>query len=253
MSTIQRLFVTGASSGLGYGLADHYAREGSVLGLVARRENLLQEHAKRWQERGARIEIYGGDVADTEFMAQSSEHFLEAAGGADLVFANAGVSIPNRVLEGAASEVAWLMNVNVIGVTNTVIPFLPALREQRSGIVCAVSSIAGHGPLPGRAAYSASKSAVTTFMSAVRMDLEGSGVHAMTLCPGFVETPLTEGNPNMPFLISLDAAVREMVDAIEAKRRTYSFPWQMRILSHVMRLAPESWVRRMAPAPKPQA
>ncbi|MEM7411577.1 MAG: SDR family NAD(P)-dependent oxidoreductase [Myxococcota bacterium] len=251
MVPIRRLFVTGASTGLGFGLADHYAREETHLGLVARRENLLQDHAKRWQERGAQVEIYPGDVADTGFMRASAEHFLDAAGGCDLVFANAGVSIPNRTLQGESDDVAWLMGVNVVGVTNTVLPFVPALCRQGSGVLCAVSSVAGHGPLPGRAAYSASKAAVTTFMSSLRMDLSGTGVHAMALCPGFVETPLTEGNPNMPFLISLDEAVREMAGAIEARKHTYSFPTPMRWLSRAMRLVPESWVQRLAPAAKP--
>src|SRR5262245_17181288 len=127
MDPIRRLFVTGASSGLGQGLADHYAREGAHLGLVARREALLRELEKEWTGRGARVDVYAGDVADTDFMARSAQAFLAAAGGVDLVFANAGVGIAHRVLEGEAREIAWLMNVNVIGVTNTIVPFVPLM------------------------------------------------------------------------------------------------------------------------------
>jgi NAD(P)-dependent dehydrogenase (short-subunit alcohol dehydrogenase family) len=136
-------------------------------------------------------------------MARCAADFLASAGGVDLVFANAGVGIANRVLEGESREIAWLMNVNVIGVTNTVVPFIPHMIEQGSGILCAVGSMAGNQPLPGRAAYSASKACVRTFMSALRMDLHGTGVHAMTLCPGFVETPLTEGQKGMMFVIDV--------------------------------------------------
>jgi short-subunit dehydrogenase len=234
MNEIRRLFVTGASTGLGYGLADHYVRPGAHLGLVARRESLLREHEKAWTGRGARVEVYAGDVADTDFMAKSAEEFVAAAGGVDLVFANAGVGIANRVLEGEAREIAWLMNVNVVGVTNTIVPFIPQMLKQGSGVLCAVSSMA----------------CVTTFMSSLRMDLHGTGVHAMTLCPGFVDTPLTKDNPSMMFVIDVAKAVDYMVGAIESRRRTYTFPWQMNLLKEVMARAPEPMIRLMAPAPR---
>jgi len=250
MGEIRRLFVTGAGTGLGQGLADHYARSGAHLGIVGRRESLLREHEKEWTARGARVEVYAGDVADTDFMVHCARDFLAAAGGVDLVLANAGVAIANRVLEGESREIAWLMNVNVVGVTNTVVPFVPQMVKQGSGVLCALGSMAGHQPLPGRAAYSASKAAVTTFMSALRMDLHGTGVHAMTLCPGFVDTPLTLDNPGMMFVIDVPRAVDYMVGAIEARKRTYTFPWQMNALKEVMTRAPESLVRRIAPAPR---
>jgi short-subunit dehydrogenase len=250
MSEIRRLFVTGAGTGLGEGLADHYARPGAHLGIVGRREAVLHERAKEWTARGARVEIYGGDVADTEFMSRIAREFVAAAGGVDLVLANAGVAIANRVLEGESGEIAWLVNVNAIGVTNTIVPFVPYMVQQRSGILCALGSMAGHQPLPGRAAYSASKAFVKTFMSSLRMDLHGTGVHAMTLCPGFVSTPLTVDNPSMMFVIDVPAAVKSMVRAIEARRRTYTFPWQMNLLKEVMARVPEPLLRRLAPAPR---
>jgi len=247
MSEIRRVFVTGASTGLGRGLADHYAREGAHLGLVARREPLLREIEKEWTARGARIELYPGDVTDTDFMARCANQFALAAGGVDLVLANAGIGIADRTLEGESHEIAQLMEVNVVGVTNTVVPFVPHMVERGSGILCATSSMAGHRAIPGRTAYSASKACVTTFMSGLRMDLHGTGVHAMTLCPGFVSTPLTEDLSNMMFLIDVDRAVEYMVDAIEARKRTYTFPWQMNLLKEVMFRAPEAWIRKFAP------
>jgi hypothetical protein len=250
MSGIRRLFVTGASSGLGRGLAEHYVREGAHLGLVARRENLLREIGSEWRERGARVELYPGDVSDTEFMRRSAEHFVQAAGGVDLVFANAGVGIANKVFEGESAEIAWLMGINVIGVTNTVVPFVPAMLKQGSGVLCATSSMAGHRALPGRTAYSASKACVTTFMDGLRMDLHGTGVHAMTLCPGFVDTALTKDNPSMMFVIDVDEAVREMVSAIESRKSTYTFPWQMNLLKELLTRVPEPVVRKLAPPPR---
>ena len=115
MSEIRRVFVTGASTGLGRGLADHYAREGAHLGLVARREPLLREVEKEWTARGARLEVSPGDVTDTEFLARCANQFALAAGGVDLVFANAGIGIADRTLEGESQEIARLMEVNVVG------------------------------------------------------------------------------------------------------------------------------------------
>jgi short-subunit dehydrogenase len=208
---MQRIFLTGASSGIGAGLARHYARPGAVLGLVARRAELLESLA--------------GEL-------------------------RAGVGIRNALREGNAEDVARLVQINVIGVTNTVVPFVPALLAQGSGVLCAVSSVAGHRALPGRAAYSSSKRAVTTFMDGLRMDLHGTGVHAMTICPGFVRTPMTDGMKGMLFLVELDDAVRQMAGAIEARRNTFTFPWQIRALRRVLALAPEWLLRRAAPPPR---
>jgi short-subunit dehydrogenase len=247
---VKRVFLTGASSGIGAGLARHYARPGSVLGLVARRTTLLESLADELRAAGATADVLPADVADTAAMRRACESFLAVAGGADLVVANAGVGIRNAVREGNADEIARLVQINVIGVTNTVVPFVPALLAQGSGVLCAVSSVAGHRALPGRAAYSSSKRAVTTFMDGLRMDLHGTGVHAMTICPGFVRTPLTDGAKGMLFLVELDDAVRQMAGAIEARRKTFTFPWQMRALSGVLGLAPEWLVRRVAPPPR---
>jgi short-subunit dehydrogenase len=250
---VQRVFITGASSGIGEGLARHYARPGATLGLVARRASLLEGIAKDLRAAGAAAHVYAADVSDTDEMRSACERFLGDAGGADLVIANAGVGIRSALLEGEAAEVARLFQINLIGVTNTVIPFLPRMLQQRSGVLCAVSSVAGHRALPGRVAYAASKKAVITFMDGLRMELSGSGVHAMTVCPGFVRTPLTDGQPGMFFVIETEQAVREIAGAIETRRNTFTFPWQMNLLKELIVRAPEPLLRRFAPRPREQS
>jgi short-subunit dehydrogenase len=147
-----------------------------------------------------------------------------------------------------------LMEVNVIGVTNTVVPFVPVMVQQGWGTLVAVSSMAGHRGLPGRAAYSASKAAVITFMDALRLDLHGTNVHAMSLCPGFVDTPLTASlRGKLPFVITRDDAVAQMTEAIERRRTTFTFPWQMRILSRILKFVPEGLVRRLSPPARTEA
>ncbi len=247
---MKRVFITGASTGLGKGLAQHYAAPGAHIGILARRRALLEENAAELEAAGATVHIFDGDVADTDFMTETAKEFVAAAGGHDLVVANAGVGIMSRVREGEAKDIAWLMGINVVGVTNTVVPFVPAMIEQGSGVLVAVSSFAGHRAVRGRSAYSASKIAVKTFMDGLRMDLHADGVHAMTLCPGFVDTPLTKDNPDMFFVIDVDQAVHSMVSAIDRRRGTFTFPWQMNLLKEVVTRLPEFSLRKFAPKPR---
>jgi short-subunit dehydrogenase len=249
---MRRIFITGASSGIGGALARRLAGPDVTVGLVARRRELLDQLATELRARGASVDVHAADVADTEAMKRIVGTFLDAAGGADLVVANAGIGIRSGLREGEVADVARLFQVNVIGVTNTVVPFVPAMLAQGSGVLLAVASMAGWRALPGRTAYSASKAAVITFMDGLRMELTGSGVHAMTVCPGFIKTPMTAvlAHP-MPFLVELDDAVEQIVGAIERRARTFSFPWQMRLLQPFLRVAPEWVMRRLSPPPRP--
>ncbi len=250
MKTPTRIFITGASSGLGAGLARHYARPGVTLGLVARRRDLLATLQADLAQRGATVHVYEQDVCDTSKLAACARDFLERAQGIDLVLANAGVGIRNSIHEGESDEVAALMQINVIGVTNTLLPFVPTMLKQKSGTLVGMSSMAGHQALPGRTAYCASKAAVRVFMDGLRMDLHGTGVHAMTLCPGFVDTPLIQDNPSTFWVVDLERGVRLMAKAIAARKRTYTFPWQMNLLHYLAKCLPECVVRRLAPAPR---
>jgi short-subunit dehydrogenase len=242
----QRIFITGASSGLGAGLAAHYGLPGTVLGLVARRLDPMRELARPLLERGARVHLYAGDVADTDWVRGQAQAFLAAAAGIDLVVANAGIGRPSTVERTDACGVARVFATNVIGVTNTVLPFIPAMLKNRKGTLVAIGSIAGFRALPGSTAYCASKAAVHAFMDGLRMDLHGSGVHAMTICPGFVRTPMTEGRRHpMPFLIDRDSAVQLIANAITVRRNTYCFPWQTHGLVQLMRHLPEALLRSL--------
>jgi short-subunit dehydrogenase len=244
-----RVFITGASSGLGEGLALHYAKPGAILGLCARREPLLAALGARITATGARAIPYPLDVTDTTAMKEAAEAFAAQAGGVDLVIAGAGIGIPPVTLAGKSSPIATLMRVNVVGVTNTLVPFVPILVRQGSGTLVALGSAAGFRGVPGSGAYCASKAAVMTFMDSLRMDLHGTGVHAMTLCPGFVRTPMTASlSGKMPFVLSCDEAVAQMARAIARRERTFTFPWQVRLVSRVIGYIPEGLLRRLAPA-----
>ncbi|HXX69151.1 MAG TPA: SDR family NAD(P)-dependent oxidoreductase [Polyangiaceae bacterium] len=247
-----KIFITGASSGLGRGLALHYAGPAAVIGVCARRGQLLRELAAEIEGRGARAHVYAVDVADTGAMRTTIASFVEKAGTVDLVIANAGIGIPSGILAGESEPIERLLRINLIGVTNTLVPFVPTMVAQRRGVLAAVASVAGQRGMPFRAAYGASKAGVIEFVSALRMEPFGTGVHAMALCPGFVRTPMTAMLTKMPFVIDQDEAVALMVGAIARRERTYTFPWQLRWLRPVLRNAPEWLIRRVAPAPRPR-
>lgn len=243
--TVQQVFITGASSGIGAALAELYAaRHGTALtlGLLARRRDRLQALADRLGAAGTRVLIYPADVRDGEAMRQVAQDFTSEAGGVSVVIANAGISCSDRLSQGDPTAAADTIVTNVAGVVNTLQPFVPKLIEQGHGNLVAISSVAGFVPLPGKGAYCASKAAVTTLMDAWRPGLRRHGIRTTTICPGYVTTELTQGNTYpMPFLMDVERAARLITRAIERGRPTYVFPWQMRLAINVVRVLP-SWL-----------
>lgn len=230
MATFQpkTVFITGASSGLGRGLALHYARAGATVHAAARRETALADLA----DEAARASLPGRvvpvmlDVTDAEAQARAIAGAEEAAGGAlDLVVANAGVGEPTPATRMDWRRVKRLLDVNVSAACVTVAAALPAMVARGEGTVVAVASLAALRGLPGSAAYCASKAALHTFMESLRVDLRGSGVRALTLYPGFVKTEMTAKNRfPMPFLMDLDDAVAAMAQGIARGEPTLLFP-----------------------------
>jgi short-subunit dehydrogenase len=234
------IFITGASSGIGAALARRYAEPGVLLALCARRADLLAELAGDVEARGAQAAVFVASVADTEAVGRVSSEILEKHGCPDVVIANAAVGGRKPLLSATPEEIAQVLQTNLIGVTNSLMPFAPLMARAGRGTLVAVSSMAGHRVLPGSTVYSSSKAAVIAFMDGLRMELVGTGVRVLTLCPGFVRTAMSDaaGAPR-PFMLEVDEAAEIMIRAIERRVGTYSFPWQMALLRHPLRLLPE--------------
>ena len=246
-----RIFITGATSGIGRELALQYAAGGVTLGLAGRRTERLEEAAAEVRERGGVAHVYPLDVADREACARVAEEFVQAAGGIDLVIANAGMGCVDRLETGDATPQAKLLTVNLLGVVHTLIPFIPTMVEQRSGQLVAVASVAGYRAMPWHTAYCTSKAAVQALMEGYGMQLEQHGIRLTTINPGFVVSEITADNDfSMPFLMTTERACRKIRRAIAKKRRVYTFPWQMAWIGiPLMRLAPRWLLLRMAPGP----
>ena len=245
-----KVFITGASSGIGRALAEHYAARGARLGLVARRGELLQGLAARWP---AQIVCYPLDVTDVVALRAAGEDFIARFGVPDLVIANAGVSV--GTLTEQAEDLAAIrrvMEINYFGMAATFSPFITAMRRAGEGRLVGVASLAGIRGLPGAEAYSASKAAVISYLESLRLELRDSGIKVVTLCPGYVRTPMTEVNPfPMPFLIPADEAARRLARAI-ARGRSYAVvPWPMGLVGKLLRLLPNALYDRLfAGAPR---
>lgn len=246
----QRVVITGASSGIGAALARRYAREGAVLGLIARRASALRELAG---QLSVRCETYPLDVRDAAALAQAGRDFVARHGSPDIVIANAGVSV-GTLTDFAEDTRAFqdVIDTNVIGMVNTFQPFLASMREAGRGTLVGIASVAGYRGLPGGAAYSASKAAAISYLEALRVELTASGVKVITICPGYVATPMTEQNPySMPFLMSADDAAAKIASLVARGKRFAVIPWQMAIVARVLHVLP-NWLydRLFAGAPR---
>ena len=231
-----RVFITGASSGLGRALVAGYLSQGAEVGAFARRTESL---APLPQKYPGRLRLYAGDVRDAQTLQAAAADF-RAHGAVDAVIASAGVSC-GTLTEHAEDLPVWqqTFDTNVIGVVKTFQPFLADMKARRQGVLAAIASVAGVRGLPGAGAYSASKAAVINYMEALRVELRGSGVTALTVRPGYIRTPMTAVNPYpMPFLLDADDAARRIMAAIRARRTLLTVPWQMSIVCRILGVLP---------------
>jgi short-subunit dehydrogenase len=232
-----KVFLTGASSGIGEALARHYSGRGATLGLFARRRELL--HTLQASLPGA-SEIYQGDVCDLAAVKRAADGFVAKHGMPDVVIGNAGVS--HGTLTEYAEDAATfreIFDVNVLGLVHTFHPFIEGMRARGSGTIAGIASVAGVRGLPGTSGYSASKAAAINYLEALRVEMRRSGVKVSTICPGFIATPMTAKNPYpMPFIISADDAARRIARAIDAGKGYAIIPWQMAIVGRLLKILP---------------
>ena len=244
-----RVVISGASSGLGLALARHYLQQGAQVAACARRADLLQMLSEQYP---GQVYCYPLDVRDAAALQAAAQDFISRAGVPDIVIANAGVS-RGTVTDYAEDIDAFqqVMDINVLGVVKTFQPFMSAMRKAGNGTLVGVASVAGFRGIPGSEAYSASKAALISYLESLRVELHGSGVSVVTLCPGYIETPMTEINPYaMPFILPADEAARRMARVIAARKSFAVVPWQMGLVGSVMKLLPNwlyDWLFSKAP------
>ena|SRR5436190_1498704 len=237
------VFLTGASSGIGEGIALALAKKGATLGLVARREDMLIDLAARCDAAGGTARVFACDVTDAGTLEVAAEEFRREFAHIDVMIANAGISGNNEETRSYESEaVKKLIDINLLGAVNAIHAVVPQMLERGSGHLVAVSSLAGFRGLPKSAAYCASKAGMTAFFESVRLDVAHRGVDVTIIQPGFIKTPLTSGRHHkMPYLMELDDAIPHFIRAIENKKRFAAFPWQLATIVRAGKFMP-AWL-----------
>jgi len=236
-----KVFITGASSGIGEALAVYYAARGARLGLAARRADFLDDLDRRLGGGHARYPL---DVCDAPALHAAAADFIARFGAPDIVIANAGVSAGTLTeFEEDLAVFRRVMDTNVFGMAATFAPFIPAMKaaggEKR---LVGIASVAGIRGLPGAEAYSASKAAAIAYLESLRLEMRPYGIKVVTIAPGYIATPMTAINPyRMPFLLPADQAAERFARAIERGLAYTVIPWPMGIVAKLLRLLP-NWL-----------
>jgi short-subunit dehydrogenase len=241
------VFITGASSGIGQALARRYHEAGWRLALTARRTAEIESWARTQGLSPDRYRVYGADVADADSIVAAGRACLENQGLPELVIANAGISVGvDTALREDLDAIAQTFATNNVGLAATFHPFVAAMAQRGSGTLVGIASVAGIRGLPGHGAYCASKAAAISYCESLRGELRASGVKVVTICPGYIDTPLTQGNRYpMPFLMPAADFADRAFSAIAAGASYRVIPWQMGLVAKLLRLLPNPLFDRL--------
>jgi len=241
------VFITGASSGIGQALAWRFHQAGWRLALVARRHAEMKAWADQQGLAPERYALYPADVSVTDEIVAAGEACLRQQGLPDVVVANAGISVGVDTAEREDLAVlARIFATNNIGLAATFHPFIAGMLQRRAGTLVGVGSVAGIRGLPGHGGYCASKAGVISYCESLRGEMRPHGVKVVTICPGYVDTPLTRQNRyGMPFLMSPEAFAERAYRAILAGARYRVIPWQMGLVATLLRALPNAWFDRL--------
>ena len=248
MKENEKVFITGASSGIGAYIAIEYSKKGAILGLAARREEKLIKIKQQCLDAGAKEVItYSLDVTNQEKSNRICHEFMEhSENGIDTIIANAGIAYSDHLSSGDASQINQTLVTNILGVTNTILPFIPTMKDKKNGKIVIISSIASFSLPAFFGGYAASKVAVRRLADTWRGYLKKYNIQVTTICPGYIKSELTDINEfDMPFLMDTDVAATKIVKAIDNGKKTYILPWQWRPIIFISNLLGKSFLSRI--------
>lgn len=244
--TREKIIITGASSGLGEGMAREFARRGRSLGLVARRIDRLEALAADLEATAARVAVAQLDVTELDTVPVVFEALAEDLGGVDRVIVNAGLGKGARIGTGKAAANLETMQTNLVGALAQVEAAMAIFRRQNSGHLVLVSSMSAVRGLPkAQAAYSASKAGLSALGQGLQAELAGSPIKVTVLLPGYIDTDINRG-VTTSLLTDTETGVAAMVAAIEAERTRAAVPsWPWTPISWALRHLPDAVTARL--------
>ena len=239
----RRVWLVGASSGIGAALADELVRRGARVAVTARRRERLEEVS------GGRMTVLPADVTDAAALTGAAEDAARELGGLDVVVWCAGYWKRTDAAHWDVDEFARHVEVNLLGLSTVLGAVLPTMVRRRAGHIVGVASVAGYRGLPGAEAYGATKAAQIALLESLRASLRRRGVRVTTVSPGFVRTEMTADNTfPMPFMVEPEEAARAIADGLEHGRSEIVFPFRMAAVMKAARLVPVGlWARLVAP------
>ena len=217
------ILITGAGSGIGRQLALDLAAEGAAIAAVDRQADLLAR--LQADLSGRKVAIALADVTDRPALQAAVGQLEEHLGPIDILIANAGIGKETSAAAYKAEDVEAMIQVNLIGVSNSIGAVLPGMLQRRQGHLVGISSLASYRGMPKMAGYSASKAGVNALLDSLRVELGPQGIAVTTICPGFIRTPLTQhlADAGVPML-EVDDAARRIVEAVRRRKAFCAFP-----------------------------
>lgn len=234
------IFITGGTSGIGLALGKKFLARGHKVAVSS-----FEKPEDVAGKIPAEFTYYQADVLDQKKMSEIIYDYKNKTGSLDMMIANAGVSMPKAKIPDFERG-RFVVNVNVIGVLNTIEPAVKIMSEQKSGHIVGIGSISGLSGMPGMAIYGASKAAIINMFESFAIDLPSLGINVTCVAPGFIKTPLTDvNNHKMPFLLQPEEAVDEILSAIDSKKALHVFPLPMNFTSSVLKRMPRFMYRKL--------
>ncbi len=237
---MRAVFITGGTSGIGMELAKHYLAKGWKVGVCGRDRQKFEASFSTHRDN---IYFYPTDVSNREQLKTAISDFSKSI-GLDLLIANAGIGYKFKTKIPDFDYSYKMVQINLLGVMYSVEAALDVMIPRGKGQLAIISSIAGYNGLPGVSAYSATKAAVQKYGESLHLDLKQFNINVTTICPGFVETPLTaNNNHSMPFIVKAPVAAKKIVRAIEKKKMVYAFPFIFSTIVRILSMLPRTWYR----------
>ena len=247
MSTKPVVLVTGAAHGIGHATAVALAKRGTTVGLIDRDASALAELAQTLRDQGATVAQIAVDVTDRHGLIRAVSEIAATLGPIEVLVACAGIGTLTQVPQLETNTLRQTLDVNLVGVAQSIEAVLPAMITRGRGHIVGVASVAGYRGFPWMISYSASKAALIAYLEAVRPGLRRRGVTVTTVCPGFVRTQMSTDIPyqHPVKMIEPEEAARHLLRAIDRRPRNCVFPWDMRIGLAILKYMPDWFFDRL--------